>query len=171
MLSPARYYWIHRMASIGQKPAPVAVRSFDMGKLLTMFKRAAVTLKRPAIVLDVDGSEVKVSLAGERSRYTGQIMVASATYGGAYYGRIDTDGKFYEGRDKSDKVVNLLCAMQDSPEKAAAEYGRLTGKCCFCNKALSDEKSTAVGYGKTCAKNFGLSWGKLKANKALALPA
>jgi hypothetical protein len=42
----------------------------------------------------------------------------------------------------------------------------LMDKCCFCNKLLSDERSAAVGYGHTCATNWGLPWGAKAARAA-----
>lgn len=41
----------------------------------------------------------------------------------------------------------------------AAHYGRLYGRCVFCGRALSDDRSIAVGYGATCAKHHDLPWG------------
>ena len=38
--------------------------------------------------------------------------------------------------------------------------------CCFCNRALEDERSTAVGYGPICAGHFGLAWGNRPAEFA-----
>src|SRR4051794_7329117 len=46
------------------------------------------------------------------------------------------------------------------PAGFAREHGRLTGRCCFCNQALCDERSTAAGYGETCARHFSLPWGE-----------
>ena len=58
-----------------------------------------------------------------------------------------------------DKITDLLTRFAADPAKVASEHGALTGSCCFCNKALKDERSTQVGYGSTCAKHYGLPWG------------
>jgi hypothetical protein len=159
-LSQNQEFWIHKLAIAAVAPPPAPTASFDMSKLLSIFKGAAAKLKRPAIVLSTGGKEVKVSLASDRSRYTGQLMIASPSFGDKYYGRIDQNGEFFKGRDESDDVMALLTELQNDPATTAAKHGRLTGLCCFCNKKLTDDKSTAVGYGKTCAKNFGIAWGK-----------
>lgn len=52
--------------------------------------------------------------------------------------------------------------MAVDPEGTAAAYGHLTGACCFCRRALSDERSVSVGYGPVCADHFGLAWGVKK---------
>ncbi len=41
----------------------------------------------------------------------------------------------------------------------AAAFGHSYGRCVFCHKQLSDERSTEVGYGGTCAKKYNLPWG------------
>lgn len=35
-------------------------------------------------------------------------------------------------------------------------------RCCYCNQPLEDERSKAIGYGKTCAGRWGLPWGDTK---------
>lgn len=52
--------------------------------------------------------------------------------------------------------------MTDEIEQLkAALHGKMTGKCCFCNSPLIDQKSTDVGYGPVCAKHYGLPHGKM----------
>jgi len=160
LLSEARTFWIHKLASQGATtPAPKPVAEVDVGRIEHMFAQAAGYLKHPSVILALhDGTEIKMKLAGRRSKYNGSLMVASPKFGDAYYGRV-TDGKFYPGRSCNDAVMGLLRRFASSPERVASEAGHLRGACCFCNRALEDEKSTAVGYGPVCAKNYGLRWG------------
>jgi hypothetical protein len=160
-VSEGRAFWLHKLASEGRnKPQPQASGVFNLSGLRSLFEKAASRLKRPAIVLSTQaGEEVKVSVATDRSRYPGQIMVASPTYGGAYYGRVSQDGEFFAGRNVNDEIRSLLSELSTDAAACAAKHGHLTGKCCFCNRALTDEKSTTVGYGPVCATNFGLPWG------------
>ena len=158
--SAGQKFWLHKLATEGAKKREVvATKTIDMTGLRDIFSHASTKLKRPAIVLNTSEGDVKISLAGTRSRYTGQIMVASKEYGGAYYGRVDLDGKFYPGRNASPEVDTLPEKMSADPAATAAEYGHRTGCCCFCNRSLTDERSLAVGYGPTCADNFALPWG------------
>ena len=76
-----------------------------------------------------------------------------------YYGAIDRTGSMKPGRDLTAEVTRELAELSANPEAKAAAFGKLTGCCCFCNTALTDDRSTSVGYGPVCAKNFGLNWG------------
>ncbi len=58
-----------------------------------------------------------------------------------------------------DWAYKLLVEFIESPSTVAARYGRLTGRCCFCSKELTDERSVSAGYGPVCAIKFGLEWG------------
>ena len=68
------------------------------------------------------------------------------------------------------KINGLLVALATDPAKVAAEHGKLTGKCCFCNRKLDDKRSTEVGYGPICAEHYSLPWGE-GAEKQSAKPA
>ena len=59
----------------------------------------------------------------------------------------------------SPEIVKLVNRLAKNPAKVATEYGKLTGNCCFCRRALTDKRSVTVGYGSTCAGNYGLEWG------------
>ena len=41
----------------------------------------------------------------------------------------------------------------------AKEYGRRTGKCMYCRRKLTDDRSVSVGYGPICAERNHLPWG------------
>jgi len=109
-----------------------------------------------------DGGKIQLAKAGDRAKFPGTINV---TDGGRYgdnqwFGRIHRDGKFEAGRDATDAITEVLQQFAADPAGYAAKYGRTTGNCCFCQKTLTDAKSTGVGYGPVCAKNYGLAWGK-----------
>ncbi len=159
--------WIDKLTKqakgeIVQAPR-ATVQVGDLTQAIALFDKARETLKFPKIVLRVDGVDIKLSVAGERAKVPGSINIASGRYGegGGWYGRITRDGQWQPARDAA-SVPNLgeyLARFAAEPAKVAAEYGKLTGNCCFCSKALSDARSTAVGYGSTCARNYGLPWG------------
>ena len=163
-MSAAQRFWLHKLA-LGKAAAPrKAAVEVNLSALRQMFARAAEKLKRPALMLALPGTraEVKVSLAGSRSKYAGQILVTSPHFNGPYYGRVD-GAAFYPGKDSSPALVDLLTALAQDPQGTAQKHGHLTGKCCFCGRTLEDERSTAAGFGPTCAERFGLAWGsKLK---------
>lgn len=113
-----------------------------------------------------DFPDLRITVAGEQSKNPGCLTLTNGEKYGSpdnrYWGRISPEGEFTLGRDGEaikDRLINLLNRLADDPAKVAAEFGHLTGHCCFCSKHLTDERSTAVGYGSTCAEKFGLPWG------------
>jgi hypothetical protein len=116
-------------------------------------------IKWPKIQLVTeDGEIVKLVRAGSRSKYPGQINVTDeGGYGNnTWFGRIDEHGDITKSRSCTDQVIDVLKRLGQDPHQVAAEYGNKFSECCFCCKALTDDKSVAAGYGPTCAKNYGL---------------
>jgi hypothetical protein len=155
--------------------APAGVNLLDVFKL---FHTAHSKLKFPRVTFEVNGHTLVLQLAGGKSKRPGVINV---TDGGrypnnTYFGYIGLDGGFVPYRACTPEVVETLNEFAADPVKAAAKYGKRSGNCCFCNKPLTRGKSetgqalysTDLGYGETCAKNWGLPWG-LAAAKALGL--
>lgn len=138
--------------------------------LLNVAKAAG--LQFPKLWLQLpNGTPLRISIAGEQSRTPGYLMLTDGGPFGAnrYFGRISPSGALELGRDAPpvrDALVDLLVHLASDPAKVAADFGHLTGNCCFCNKKLTDDRSVAVGYGQTCAKKFGLRWGVVAPAKA-----
>ncbi len=167
-LSVKQMYWVGKLAAraLGTEPERPASTVGDFSGVYALMYRARAHLKYPKIRLALDdGMPVVLSMAGNRSRHPGTINV---TDGGPYgmnrwFGRIEQDGTWTQGRnygrDDLNDVGVLLTKLGQDPEGVASAHGRLTGSCCFCHHRLDDEKSTSVGYGPVCAKNYGLAWG------------
>jgi hypothetical protein len=133
----------------------------DLTEVLTLFGRAA-RLRNPKINLDFpDTGKIVLSVAGPRSKAPGTINVA--TPGGyeanTWYGRVNLDGSFTPTRQAPAALEARLALFAADPAKVAGEHGHRTGQCCFCNRPLTDERSTEVGYGPVCADTFALPWG------------
>jgi hypothetical protein len=153
---------------------PQAQAVGDLGGVLALFDKAREHLKRPAIVLAVpeltsfnpDQFTIRLSIAGERARVPGSITVLDGERteeGRDWFGRILRDGTYQPSREangRTEAITRRLREFAAEPARVAKDSARLTGRCCFCNTALKDERSTAVGYGETCAAHFGLSWGE-----------
>lgn len=147
----------------------------DFSGVYTMFKKAGETLKHPKVRLNVEladeTSEIVLYLAGERSRVPGVVNVVlhSQRAGEVWCGRLGKDGVWAASHrvpaEYQQPIRDLLLALSQNPEAVAANYGRVVGKCCFCNSGLDDARSLAVGYGPVCAKRYGLSWGSSKKKK------
>jgi len=165
--------WVAKLvARVAQPDLPIerpTTATADMSGVIALFNKAKQHLKFPAIVLSVPGFDtVRITVATQRARVPGSINVASHEhYDGdnkrVWYGRVHPDGRYEPtarvGTD-IDAIKKRLVEFACDPAKVAGEHGRLTGRCCFCNLPLKDERSTAVGYGATCAKHYGLAWGK-----------
>jgi hypothetical protein len=177
--SDKQVYWINelaRRAENGETAAPERQKTAvgDLSGVMVLFDRARKHLKHPAIVLGWRNenewiNEVRLNLAGDTARVPGSINVINEGDRN-WFGRILKDGQFeHSPRTTTPKpVLDLLGRFACDPVAVAGEHGRLTGKCCFCNTALTDERSTGVGYGPVCAKRFGLDWGKAAAAKVAA---
>jgi hypothetical protein len=139
--------------------------------LYSLFQFAvAQNLKYPKIRLQLSSAEtVVVKLAGNKSRYEGQLMVTNdAGYGSSdnkYFGRVDQNGAIVAGRDLTPAVESLLEEFASNPVEVAQRYGKLTGNCMFCDKKLDDVVSVAVGYGPVCAKKWNLPHSAAKQSK------
>ncbi|MEY9560518.1 DUF6011 domain-containing protein [Sinorhizobium fredii] len=171
-LSDKQWSWVERLAdAIDEIGVPdFTTETVDVGEVggvIALFQKAKQHLKYPKITLQlVDGMPLQLALAGPNSKAPGTVTL---TDGGPYgrntwYGRVTAEGTWQPSAKLSDgqrqALLQLLTKLSAEPAETAASYGKLTGHCCFCNSSLSDEKSTAVGYGPICAKRWGLPWGK-----------
>lgn len=128
----------------------------DLSSIRDLFSRASSRgLKRPAIHVTVDDCALELSRAPDHGKNPGCIYVHLE---GGYAGKIFPDNRF-RAREDQEKLTSLLVKFGSDPAGVAAASGHLTGRCSFCNRKLTDERSTAVGYGSTCADNYGLPWG------------
>jgi hypothetical protein len=168
-LSREQAFWVDKLVEIANGGAQER-ETVDVGNMagaIALFDKAADHLKFPKVRLRVMMEpvhrDIRLAVAGHRARVPGSINVSDdAPYGaGNWYGRIHRDGRF-EKNDAVEvpaKLVELLKRFAEHPAETAAEFGRLTGHCCFCDRHLEDERSTEVGYGPVCAKRWGLPWG------------
>lgn len=134
----------------------------DFSSMITLFQQAGEHLRFPKVRLQLeDGTAVVMSVAGTGSRNAGCIYVkGEGSYGVApYYGKINLDGTAGLTANAPASLLPLLRRFSANPAGVAAEYGRLTGNCCFCGRELTDERSTSVGYGPVCAGHYHLPWG------------
>jgi hypothetical protein len=141
--------------------------------LLNVAKSAG--LQFPKLWLQLPGAmPLRISIAGENSRTPGYLMLTDGGPFGAnrYFGRISPAGELELGRDAPPvraALIDLLVELAFDPAKVAADFGHLTGNCCFCNRKLADGRSVTVGYGQICAKKFGLPWGVIAQAAAVQL--
>ncbi len=166
-LSEKQIYWVGRMierALSGDEPNPVVEEGLT--GMFKLFEATNDKLQWPKIRLQTDsGLPIVLSIAGSRAKAPGTINI---TDGGKYgeniwYGRISKEGVWESPAIQAkgfEAIRALIHAFNEDPEVIAATQGKVTGHCCFCSKELTSEESLGVGYGKTCAHNFGVPWGK-----------
>lgn len=163
--------WVFKIAPRAAAPATPQVQVGNLSGIMALFDRARSHLRYPAIVLSVPGHSglVRISVAGPQARVPGSLNVASLDEyindRRRWFGRVTRDGNF-DQREGGPAVAARLQQLAANPAAVASEHGRLTGRCCFCNRPLEDERSTAVGYGPVCADHFGLPWGSRPAEFA-----
>lgn len=152
--------WIDWLKSCPKRPQaqqPKEVVNFD--GLRKLFAKASQNLKRPRIVLDLNGEALTVKLMTQGG-HVGSINFATGTFAdGTWFGRVETNGELTASRNMTAQVRELITELSIDPVAAAKRHAHLTGNCCFCNRKLDDARSTAAGYGPVCAGNYGLPWG------------
>ena len=158
--------WLAELAKRASAPKPERTRTEigDLAGVMALFDKAREKLKRPVVTLRFDGvGDVRLDVAGTTARVPGSINVSSAGRWGerTWYGRILQDGTFEASPrvHTPEQLADGLKAFACDPAGVASAQGLTTGRCRFCEIELTDERSAAVGYGKTCAANWGLPWG------------
>jgi hypothetical protein len=203
-LSEEQVKWCHILVVEEDERPPVPeaqVVGGTLARVYDLFAMARQHLEYPKVRLvaiqdGIDGHYpadpprlyVKLYIAGQRSKYAGQVMVVEnhpdrVTQHGVpgvarqrWLGHIDTDGTYHPSRQigafrmegcqsELEALVGLLQRFVDNPAEVAGEQGRFMGACCFCGQQLTDERSIGVGYGPTCAEHYCLPWGKPKKKK------
>lgn len=161
-LSERQWPWVETLIQRVNQPQPVAQEMLNFAPIQALFDRAQQRLKRVRVRLQTaDGTPVVLGRAGAASRYAAQVMITDGLpYGqNRFFGRIDTNGDLFPAPKATAPVLALVREFAADPAATAARYGQLTGGCSFCNHGLKDQRSTQLGYGPVCAKNFGLNWG------------
>jgi hypothetical protein len=170
--TPKQLYWAQRLSGLITEPKEERAKAAvgDLSSVLALFDKAGQKLKKPAIVLTLNGNEIRISVASQRARHPGTLDVVNESTG-TWHGRILRDGNFeISPRDEPIAgLLELLKAFAANPAKVAAAHGFLTGRCCFCNLKLTDERSTAAGYDAKCASNYGLDYPSLAEARAMTM--
>ena len=54
------------------------------------------------------------------------------------------------------RISEALRRLAAFGAKELARVGRVSGRCCYCSRTLTDPQSMDLGYGPVCAKYHGL---------------
>lgn len=115
-------------------------------------------LKFPQACFLAPGGFVRLSIAGDQSKYPGSVQVKLGALGTTpeWIGRIEPTGRVANRLADMPEVLEALTAIAADPAAAAKAYGMVAGRCSFCDAPITDAGSVDVGYGPTCAKRYGL---------------
>lgn len=164
-LTPKQQPWIGKLIDRAKNPTPETKVVVNVGAfvgVVNLLKQAAQHLKHPKIALTLNGLPIFLSVSGNASKTPGFVqIVGEGSYPNRpWYGRVSPGGSWEPSKSVDNATLTalgqLLTDLGNDPAKVAAEHGKLTGKCCFCNSSLTDPKSTAVGFGPVCAEHYGL---------------
>lgn len=169
-LTAGQLAWVHKLAleplprpsGRGRPPRPEASPApapgppgppldIDMSRVVNMFENASKRLKRPRVTFE------RFRLERDAS---GDIACEGAQ---GPLGKICKDGLFYPVSDIPGAIADDLERLSDDPVGFACEYGKASGRCCFCSLPLKEPRSLGVGYGKVCAGNYAMPWGNNRA--------
>ena len=124
-------------------------QAVDLSAIVNLFVTAKSSgYKRP--VYRAEG--LKISLAPESSANAGALYVKTAQ--DEYIGKV-SDGKFYGTNAASEEHKRALTIIAINPRDAAIRYGRQTGNCACCGRALSNKESIDRGVGPICFERWG----------------
>ena len=165
-LSPKQTDWVHVLL-VQAESGPVSrdVPRITMLGIRRLLDLAAENLQTPRVTIETaSGALIKVNRSGATSKKPGMIYLSNGEDWGSdervFYGSIDFDGVFSPTAKVTPEIGAAIEEFNADPQGRAIAYGKRTGNCCFCNLKLSDPRSTFVGYGETCAGNYGLPWGE-----------
>jgi hypothetical protein len=104
-----------------------------------------------------------LSVAGRKAQKPGSVNVVISDASGegeaSWHGRIVENDLFERGKSCTATTEEFLLHLAQDPIGAAQAYGKATGRCCFCARELTDERSVLMGYGPVCAEKWSLPWG------------
>ena len=161
-LSPKQWVWVHILAVEQEARAARTADAPVFSQVLAFMQAAKANLKYPKVAFTTDdGQDVQLSVAGDRARAPGSVNITDGGPFGEneYFGKIGTNG-VADLRDACpESVRQLIDDLNNDAVGVIADRGRRSGTCCCCGKTLTHDDSIAVGYGPTCASNFGLPYG------------
>lgn len=129
-------------------------------ELWALFEVTTDKLKQPKLFLTLPtGEELKIT----KSKKYKSLWVYVKHDSWGYRGYLNENGKYTQKIElDAELVASVLKELETDPLRKASEWGKLSGRCCFCNRQLKDTRSKEVGYGKDCADHRGLVWGVAK---------
>jgi len=155
-LSPKQMAWVHWLVKEWSgKETPITTINVDK---IYAFLYQPIKLKRPKIHV----KEYTFSKPSETSKIRGYVAV---TIDGQYFGKVNEKGEFF-GNSNIKEYSETINNINENILQSIKEHAKHSGHCCLCERELTTDDSVHNGYGKTCAKHYGLPYESVnKVNK------
>ena len=136
--------------------------------VMELFDAAGSTLTRTKIHLITDSGKEVVVRSNRRKAESNSVLYVhhhgADNNRDAQFGHISKATASWNFTPAtSEEVRAVMATFRDNPIQTVIDMGRKSGRCCFCSLPLTDERSTAHGYGKICAGHYGLAWSRATA--------
>lgn len=159
------YFWMTKAVQDAPKSNAIKNMTVFLGDLFLY--AIGRELKRPMIRAQYRNRRFKIYLSTRGTLCLKSGAVAEGTsdpIGDEEYVGCFTSGKFLPpsrpNRTPLATEQEFIDRLTAQPVEFLAECSKDMGRCCYCNKPLSDSRSKQVGYGPTCASKWGLPWGE-----------
>ena len=153
-LSEKQMFWLKKLVDKASSAVPSL--DFDVEGIYKAIFEAREFIKFPKFTLPFgDGHTVRIKMSGARSKTPDIVQV---DVDGTWIGSINPDGTYSFNCTPVPEMLEVIKELAGDFMETATKYGKETGSCVFCSQYLSDPRSVDNGYGKTCARNFGLEW-------------
>lgn len=98
----------------------------------------------PAGWYAIDGTQ------GRETRFYRVDRPVKGRWAGRTFLKVQSSNEFWPITNR-DEVLRVLLEIAVDPDAAGRRYGREIGRCCRCNRTLTDDESRAAGIGPVCA--------------------
>jgi hypothetical protein len=120
----------------------------DLAPIKQMFEKVhQAGYRKP--VYRADG--ITITRAPDHGRNAGALYVKTAE--GDYAGKI-IDNRFRPTASADDDLKAALLKVAADPQAAAVDYGKRSGQCACCGRALTNALSVELGIGPICRDNW-----------------
>ena len=139
-----------------ERVAREADTKLDLTRLLEVFTNASASgLKSPKLVV----GNLRISLAKAHSKNPGHLYVnlnADEWDDRTYLGKISPAGEFFSVKACTAELFEEIKTLSGDVFAAAVAHGKKTGRCCCCNRELTNEESVELGIGPICRGKWGM---------------